>query len=1544
MSVASGVEFGDACMAALGQLPRVIGNIETVIGCGTISRASGIAVQVMIGAPVCRGDVVETAADGLIEIRFIDGTVFTLSRDTRVVLSEFARDSNGALRSALFSVTRGTFAFIAGQLATTGSLTVDTPVGSIRSRAQAGGIGMLSLAALTFALMKEVQAADPNVTFLDDDSVGYKHLDHGVFELVTKEAIPRHIIVEDPGETVVLTRRGSSVSVNQVANSPARMEELQAAQQEALANFAKGLGHTGSSAAPFSSPDLELQPINFIQGDSPAPENSLPPIQATFIPVPAIFILPPPPPPPAPPTVAITSIGGQIGIAADNIINAAKADTGVGITGATSGVTDGRIVTVTIVDSSDHVVYSGTATVTNSTWSINLDPADAKALADGIYTLTADTTNAAGDPAEATRTIRVDETPPTIAIHPIVSNNVNNVVNANAASAGFAIAGTTTDAENGQPVTVKIVDSSGHVVDTFTTTLTNNSWSVNVSSSEAKLLHDGSYTVTADVSDSAGNPAPGATQAITVDETPPTVTWLPQAESGIEGTAIALGAITATVNSLPGHSDSVQSLVVSGIPAGTVLTDGTNCFLATSGNTSIEVKSWNLSNLKITPPNDTNFILTVTATDQDANTASASELVTVAPLAPYLSPVAAKGNEGTAIALDLGVMTKSLSGAHGDATPNSLDTLVVSDIPVGATLSDGTGLPGHSFTATADNTSHELASWNLSSLKITPPAEFDGCFKLTIAASERDSEGDISATVKATEVVTVAPIAEPPTASAPMTAITAANTAIDISGVVAGPAAEDADDTVIVLLTVTHGTLAVCPVAGVTETLNCPGSLTLSGTASEVNTALESLVYTPTRCFTGCDTLKVSVTSQDGSDTNPTEATVATAIRVTPDSESLIVGGPGPTLDWNDPANWSGGVVPTLSIDATINAPSNYTVIITGTPGAQGESLTIPHGAESTDITVGGTLQLAGDLDVSCSGTLENDGTLEETANATFIGPITNNGTIIVDPNVYLDVTGPITGIGKFSIDSGTTLEFAPGSKVAPGTTDSQIVYFEQGAGKLIIDDWGKFAGVITGTGIATHLTTTDLIDLTQLPYVGGSMSASVSYNSATNISTITFGDGIRSNNVTLHFSGNYTATAWSFTSVNGGAGTEIVDPPTDSGTVTSGATGEIAAASAATTDFANAGGINTSLTLDTSQNFTGQIVGFTGDGTAGTRPASQTFPSSPTKSAGDHAAFPMMAAGVWSHTLDNGGASFDEGGTPSTEDSVVAAAITLPSGISIEPPKLAVTAPMQTSFALDQKPVFDSADAMTIDHGAVMHGPTLESGESIVLSGSDSKVPKNVGPMNGGDTHAHEIDTSPNVALDSGVLKTPESDSGNHSIAGDAGKHAAPMHGAGVHDFEPSSIAQGGSGWNVGAPGDSFHFKDEISGSKGSGIIDVAEPNDIPASGSHHDDAAGTHGLLAISEGGKTPGAPGDSFHFKDEISGSKGSRVTDVAELNGIPASMSHHEDAAGTHGPLAISEGAQAIGLPSPEQYPDDEFHIVAHHAPIALVTHVQHDLIV
>ncbi|WP_064737339.1 VCBS domain-containing protein [Bradyrhizobium sp. Ai1a-2] len=283
MFVASCVESGGDPKAVVAQLPRIIGHVQTAIGCCTLSRATGIAVQLIAGDPVYQGDVIETAADAQVGIRFIDGTVFNLSPGSCLVLNELICDSSGTSHSAVFGVTRGTFAFVAGRLAKTGCLTVDTPVGSIRGRAHAGGIGTLTLVALTFAAMKEVQAAEPDATYFDDDSIAYKDLEHGVFELVTKEPIPRHIIVEDPGETTILSKRGSSVSVSQTANSATRMEELHAAQQDVLANFAKEQGATGSSTPPTLNV-LPVQRIDFIQTDTLPIHNSLQPLPTMVVP------------------------------------------------------------------------------------------------------------------------------------------------------------------------------------------------------------------------------------------------------------------------------------------------------------------------------------------------------------------------------------------------------------------------------------------------------------------------------------------------------------------------------------------------------------------------------------------------------------------------------------------------------------------------------------------------------------------------------------------------------------------------------------------------------------------------------------------------------------------------------------------------------------------------------------------------------------------------------------------------------------------------------------------------------------------------------------------------------------------------------------------------------------------------------------------------------------------------------------------------------------------------------------------------------------
>ncbi|MEH2499202.1 VCBS repeat-containing protein [Bradyrhizobium sp. AZCC 1678] len=121
------------------------------------------------------------------------------------------------------------------------------------------GFGTLSLA-LAFAILSEIKASDANNAFLDDDSTADKDLEHSVFEL-WKKAILRHVIVADPGETVVLTQRDSPIKVNQVAHSAARMGELHAAEQAALSNFGRGYGLIGSGT-PYLFISPLLQAIN----------------------------------------------------------------------------------------------------------------------------------------------------------------------------------------------------------------------------------------------------------------------------------------------------------------------------------------------------------------------------------------------------------------------------------------------------------------------------------------------------------------------------------------------------------------------------------------------------------------------------------------------------------------------------------------------------------------------------------------------------------------------------------------------------------------------------------------------------------------------------------------------------------------------------------------------------------------------------------------------------------------------------------------------------------------------------------------------------------------------------------------------------------------------------------------------------------------------------------------------------------------------------------------------------------------------------------
>src|SRR5262249_51718826 len=147
--------------------------------------------------------------------------------------------------SALFSLSKGIFAFIAGKIAEAGGLRIDTPFARIRGAAQDGGIGIVTLAALAFSTIRELQAASRSDPFVDDGIISYKDSPHGPFEITTRDG--RVIVADDPGETVVVDPAGS---VTRIPNSSSRMAELQQAQQNALSTLSLGMGQ---GAAPGGS-------------------------------------------------------------------------------------------------------------------------------------------------------------------------------------------------------------------------------------------------------------------------------------------------------------------------------------------------------------------------------------------------------------------------------------------------------------------------------------------------------------------------------------------------------------------------------------------------------------------------------------------------------------------------------------------------------------------------------------------------------------------------------------------------------------------------------------------------------------------------------------------------------------------------------------------------------------------------------------------------------------------------------------------------------------------------------------------------------------------------------------------------------------------------------------------------------------------------------------------------------------------------------------------------------------------------------------------
>ena len=324
----------------------------------------------------------------------------------------------------------------------------------------------------------------------------------------------------------------------------------------------------------------------------------------------------------------------------------------------------------------------------------------------------------------------------------------------------------------------------------------------------------------------------------------PTLT-VPAAQSTAEDTAKPISGVTVadvdgdtlttTLTVAHGTLDVAAGATLAGNGAGTVKLTGTAAQINAS-----------LTGLTYHPTADYNGsdTLNVATSDGVAPPVTAAVGIAVAAVADIVDDTV-NATEDTVVTFNPITGLNEASGADNFESAGRALTAV--------------GVPAHGTVAfAADGT-----------IAYTPSADYNGPDSFTYTVTS----GGVSET--ATITINVAAVNDAPTLTVPAAQTTSEDTAKPITGMTVA----DVDgDTLTTTLTVTHGTIDVA--AGATLAGNGTGTVTLTGTAAQINASLTGLTYHPTADYTGGDTLNVS--TSDGV-APPTTGAVALTIAAVAD-------------------------------------------------------------------------------------------------------------------------------------------------------------------------------------------------------------------------------------------------------------------------------------------------------------------------------------------------------------------------------------------------------------------------------------------------------------------------------------------------------------------------------------------------------------------------------------------------------------------------------------------------------------------------------------
>ncbi|WP_442341964.1 Ig-like domain-containing protein [Enterobacter hormaechei] len=361
-------------------------------------------------------------------------------------------------------------------------------------------------------------------------------------------------------------------------------------------------------------------------------------------------------------TVDLANVAISINaLATDDVINAAEKGEDLVLSGTTANVEENQTVTITFGGKN----YTATVDAEGK-WTATVPSADLTGLKEGDASVQVSVTNVNGNSASAGREYSVDTTAPSVTINTIATDDI---LNATEAQSDLAISGTST-AEAGQTLTVSLNGK-----DYTTTVSANGSWTLNVPAADLAGLTDGSVTVTASVSDKAGNPA-SVDHTLTVDVTVPTVTIHTVAGDDVINVAEHKQAQIISGSATGAAAGDKVTVTIGGQTYTTVLD--------AAGNWSVGVPANVISGLS-----DGTVTVTASVTDAAGNTGSGTHNVTVDTGLPSVS-FNAISDDNVLNAVEKG-QDLSVSGTSANLTEGTVVTVILNGKNYTATTAaDGT--------------------------------------------------------------------------------------------------------------------------------------------------------------------------------------------------------------------------------------------------------------------------------------------------------------------------------------------------------------------------------------------------------------------------------------------------------------------------------------------------------------------------------------------------------------------------------------------------------------------------------------------------------------------------------------------------------------------------------------------------------------------------------------------------------------------------------------------------------------------------------------